>query len=225
MNDLVQFQSKLGHQFADSELLTQALTHRSMGKPNNERLEFLGDSVLGYFIAYVLYDKFPNNPEGDLTKMRANLVRKSTLAEIARNLGMSELLIMGGGEMKSGGFNRESVLSDAFESVIGAVYLDGGVHEVQAILLDIYSEFLEKIKPEGLKDSKTRLQEYLQKHNLPLPQYDVLEEKGKAHELIFVVQCRVSGSDETFVASGSSRKLAEQKSAFEAFQYLTESKT
>lgn len=222
MSNLVRFQKTLGYEFADVELLNQALTHRSMGKPNNERLEYLGDSVLGFFIAYELYDRFPHNPEGDLTKMRANLVRKSTLAGIARKLGMSELLIMGAGEMKSGGYNRDSVLSDAFESVIGALYLDGGMGSVKRILKGIYHSALEEIRPEGLKDSKTRLQEYLQKHNLGLPQYDVMEEQGEAHNLTFVVRCVVPGLDQPLISSGSSRKLAEQKAAEEAIANLSD---
>ena len=198
MNDLDQFQNQLGYHFKDRSLLIQALSHRSVGKPNNERLEFLGDSIIGFFIASVLFARFPKEPEGALTKMRASLVKKETLATIARELKISSLLIMGGGELKSGGFNRDSVLSDAFESVIGAVYIDSGITEATDLLQRVYKALLTTVQSKGLKDSKTALQEFLQKMDDPLPVYEVIKESGQAHNLIFTVRCTLPGKELTF---------------------------
>ena len=221
MNNLDRFQSRLGYEFNNADLLNQALSHRSVGRPNNERLEFLGDSIIGFYIAEMLFRRFPSQSEGALTKMRASLVREKTLAIIARKLEMQPLLIMGGGEMKSGGFNRDSVLSDAFESIVGAVYLDGGISSVETLLHNIYCDMLEAIQPAGLKDSKTALQEFLQKRDYSLPIYEVVDESGDAHDLVFTVICRISGFDYEFQGVGKSRKLAEQTAAALALAKLS----
>jgi len=218
MNNLDRFQLRLGYEFKNLSLLKQALSHRSVGRPNNERLEFLGDSILGFFVADKLFRSFPGESEGALTKMRASLVRENTLAIIARSLEMQPLLIMGGGELKSGGFNRDSVLSDAFESVVGAVYLDGGISSVEVLLLEIYKDRFESIKPAGLKDSKTTLQEFLQKRDCSLPVYEVVDESGDPHDLIFTVTCRIPGFNDKFQGVGKSRKLAEQTAAAQALE-------
>jgi len=210
----------LGYKFKDTGLLIQALSHRSVGAPNNERLEYLGDSILGFFVAENLYSRFPNLPEGDLTKMRAFLVRQLTLALLARELKLQEHMIMGVGELRSGGYNRDSILSDAFEATIGAIYLDGGMATVNAILNNLYEDLLNTIKPYGVKDSKTLLQEALQKMNLALPVYDLVDQSGEAHNLTFTVTCKVTGIDTLFTASGDSRKKAEQIAAALAFEAL-----
>jgi ribonuclease-3 len=213
-------EGELGYKFKEPGLLIQALSHRSVGTPNNERLEYLGDSILGFFIAESLYQRFPHLPEGDLTKMRAFLVRQNTLAMIARSLKLQEHMIMGGGELKSGGYNRDSILSDAFEAMIGAVYLDGGMDPVKAILTGLYVDLLNTIKPYGVKDSKTLLQEVLQKRNLALPVYELVNQAGEAHNLTFTVTCTISGVDSLFTASGDSRKKAEQIAAALALDAL-----
>jgi ribonuclease-3 len=180
----------------------------------------LGDSIIGFFIAKELFIRFPKESEGALTKMRASLVRQATLATIAKSLNMQTLLLMGAGELKSGGFNRDSVLSDAFESVIGATYLDGGISAATEFLRLIYKELLNEISPEGLKDGKTSLQELLQKHNLTLPIYEVVEETGLAHNLMFTVSCHLAEMELQFEDSGTSRKIAEQKAAGKALNHL-----
>ncbi len=220
MSDIVSLQKKLGYKFIDSSLLVRALSHRSVGSPNNERLEYLGDSILGFVVAEILYHKFPRNSEGDLTKMRATLVRKTTLADLARNLRLQENMLMGGGELKSGGYNRDSILSDAIEAIVGAVYLDGGMKAVHIVLDPLYAEMLSSIQPVGLKDSKTQLQEMLQKKDLPLPAYSVINQQGEAHNLVFTVSCEVTGISTKFVSSASSRKHAEQGAAALALEAM-----
>ena len=202
--------------------MAQALSHRSVGSPNNERLEYLGDSILGYVIAEFLYHRFPELPEGDLTKMRAALVCQKTLSSLARELDFQAHLIMGSGEVKSGGCNRDSILSDAFEAVVGALYLDGGMSAVKHVLEKLYQELLETIKPAELKDSKTLLQEVLQKQELPLPVYQVIEQSGQAHRLTFTVSCTVPGIESAFIATGNSRKKAEQSAAALAVEALNQ---
>ncbi len=216
MNNLERLQKELGYQFTNCGLLKQALTHRSLSQQNNERLEYLGDSIVGFFVADRLYRNHPGQSEGNLTKMRARLVRKATLAGIARKLDLQSCLLMGGGELKSGGYNRDSVLADAFESVIGAVYIDSGFDSATRVLDNIYSESLDNISPAGLKDSKTQLQELLQKNNMSLPQYRVTAETGKAHDLEFTVSCYIFELDKSFKGIGKSRKQAEQIAAAEA---------
>ena len=223
MNDIGRFETRLDYIFNDQELLRRALTHRSFQKQNNERLEFLGDSILGFIIAESLYHQFPRAPEGDLTKMRARLVRQSTLAELARKLGISQFLILGEGELKSGGADRDSILSDALEAVFGAIYLDGGFRNAKAIVLKLFADKLIEINSEDLKDNKTRLQEMLQKEEKPLPVYGVLNQTGEAHDLTFEVKCEIEHPDSPFLAQGRSRRTAEQNAAELAIKALSES--
>ncbi len=213
-------EKKLGYKFKDPGILAQALSHRSVGSPNNERLEYLGDSILGCVIAEFLYHQFPKLPEGDLTKMRAALVRQETLSILARDLNFQAYLIMGSGELKSGGYNRDSILSDTFEAVVGALYLDGGMPIVKNVLGKLYKDLLKTIKPAELKDSKTLLQEALQKQELSLPIYQVIDQSGQAHSLTFTVSCKVPGIESAFIATGHSRKKAEQSAAALAVEAL-----
>ncbi len=222
IDTLDSLQKRLGYQFRHSGILLQALSHRSVGSLNNERLEYLGDSLLGYIIAESLYHKFPMLSEGDLTRMRAFLVRRQTLSMLARDLKLSDYLIMGSGELKSGGYNRDSILSDAFEAVVGAIYLDGGMPIAKEVLGRLYKDLLKTVKPTGLKDSKTRLQEALQKGDLSPPVYDIISQSGKAHNLTFTVSCKVAGFESAFTATGSSRKKAEQTVAALAVKALAD---
>lgn len=223
MSDIGRFETRIDYIFNDQDLLRRALTHRSFQKQNNERLEFLGDSILGFIIAESLYHQFPRAPEGDLTKMRARLVRQSTLADLARKLGINDFLILGEGELKSGGGERDSILSDAIEAVFGAVYLDGGFRNAKTIVLKLFADKLIEINTEDLKDNKTRLQEILQKKEKPLPVYDVLNQTGDAHDLTFEVKCEIEHPNSPFLAQGRSRRTAEQNAAKLAIKALSES--
>lgn len=210
---LDKFQRRISYFFEDRSLLVLALTHRSFGHKNNERLEYLGDSILGFVIAEALYRRFSTLSEGDLTKMRSRLVRGQTLSSIARELEFGEMILLGSGELKSGGADRDSILADAFEAVIGGIYLDGGMESARAYVLARFQTLLDTISPKQLKDSKTRLQEMLQKRGLPLPTYAVLGQTGEQHNLIFTVSCTITEPAGSFEATGSSRRLAEQKAA------------
>jgi ribonuclease-3 len=204
----------LGHDFADPALLDQALTHRSLGACNNERLEFLGDSILNFIAADLLYHLNPDDHEGRLTRLRAHLVRRETLAAIARELDLGAALRLGPGELKSGGRDRDSILADAFEAVIGALYLDGGLGLCREFLTRVFDERIAQASHElGLKDAKTRLQESLQSRGLPLPVYRVIDVKGAAHDQNFTVECLVDGIDQPSRGVGSSRRRAEQEAA------------
>lgn len=210
-------QKKLGYTFQQQELLYQALTHRSASSKHNERLEFLGDSILSFVIADALYHQFPKVDEGDMSRMRATLVRGNTLAELAREFELGNCLRLGPGELKSGGFRRESILSDAVEALIGGIYLDSDIQMVKQLILNWYHERLEEIRPgDKQKDPKTRLQEYLQGRHLPLPAYLVVQVEGEAHDQEFTIHCQVSGLDEPIVGIGSSRRKAEQAAAEQA---------
>jgi len=213
---------QLGHDFARPELLRQALTHRSHGSPNNERLEFLGDSVLNCAIAARLYQTYPRLPEGDLSRMRAALVKEQTLAEIASGLKLGDILMLGEGELKSGGFRRPSILADALEAIIGAVYLDAGFIAAERMILALYEPLLQNLDPKTIaKDPKTQLQEYLQSRKLPLPQYEVLVIRGEAHEQEFEVECIIPGLNIRSLGEGHSRRSAEQNAAIAAYQAAT----
>ena len=213
---------QLGHDFARPELLRQALTHRSHGSPNNERLEFLGDSVLNCAIAARLYQTYPRLPEGDLSRMRAALVKEQTLAEIASGLKLGDILMLGEGELKSGGFRRPSILADALEAIIGAVYLDAGFVAAERMILALYEPLLQNLDPKTIaKDPKTQLQEYLQSRKLPLPQYEVLVIRGEAHEQEFEVECIIPGLNIRSLGEGHSRRSAEQNAAIAAYQAAT----
>lgn len=203
----------LGHRFRDSSLRAAALTHRSAGGSNYERLEFLGDALLGCVIGEALFLRVPRAPEGDLTRLRAQLVREDTLAELARDLDLGEALALGGGELKSGGYRRASILADALEALIGAIYLDSDFETCRRVVLALYRPRLDALPaPAELKDSKTRLQEFQQARQLPLPSYRIVEVSGEAHAQTFTVECACPGL-EAVVASGSSRRKAEQAAA------------
>ena len=206
----------LGQQitFNDPALLTQALSHRSVGKYNNERLEFLGDSILSFVITKWLYFHYRNLSEGKLTRIRANLVKGVTLAEIARHYNIGEKLILGVGELKSGGFNRASVLADVVESIFGAVFIDQGIDAAEQFILTVMHNWLQKIDPNICdKDAKTQLQEYLQKQGYAIPRYSLIDKSGKDHLQTFVMQCTVSELNLQAQASNRSRKKAEQQAA------------
>ncbi len=204
----------LGYEFQDRGLLEIALTHRSASSDNNERLEFLGDAVLGSVIAEQLYRRFPNAAEGELSRLRATLVRKETLAEVARSLDLGGFLRLGSGEMKSGGSRRDSILADALESIIAAIYLDRGIEPCHGFILKIYDERMMNLsKEEVLKDPKTRLQEYMQANRMELPNYEIVEIFGKDHAQIFSVQCQAPSMGRTSTGKGSSRRRAEQSAA------------
>ena len=200
--------------FNDVSLLQQALTHRSANKNNNERLEFLGDSVLGFVIAKWLYSTYPYLSEGKLTRMRSGLVKGDTLAEVARHNKLGDQLILGVGELKSGGFNRASVLADAVEAVFGAVLLDKGFDEVEQFILAVLHPWLQKVDPNiSDKDAKTRLQEYLQQKGMNAPSYVLLSTQGKDHLMTFTMKCVVEELNLTTKAVHRSRKKAEQQAA------------
>lgn len=213
------------YQFKDKTLLQQALTHRSVGKVNNERLEFLGDSILSAVVSTRLYQLRTDNDEGDLSRLRARVVRGATLSKLAAALNLSQYVRLGEGEMKSGGYKRDSILADTFEAIIGAIYLDGGFAECEkAVLYMCEAEIAGLPEASELKDPKTRLQEWLQSRGFPLPEYVVLSEDGPPHKKHFKVQTteKLAGFDVT--GSGSSRRKAEQSAAQAALDYLNESK-
>jgi ribonuclease-3 len=210
----IRLNKAIGYTFNDVALLEQALTHRSAAKKHNERLEFLGDAILGMVIGETLYKRFPNVPEGKLTRMRSTLVKGDTLAELAREACMGELLLLGPGELKSGGHRRSSILADAVEALLGAIYLDAGMEAVRGVIDRLWGSRIEKLDPNAHpKDSKTRLQEYLQGKKLPLPTYEVISITGKDHAQTFEVCCKVEGESTPVTATGNSRRKAEQEAA------------
>lgn len=206
---------RLDYQFEDTALFQQALTHRSADTRNNERLEYLGDAILSFVIAEALYERFPQVKEGKLSRLRAALVKGVTLAEIGRELDLGEVLILGPGELKSGGFRRESILADTVEALIGAVYLDSDIKQAKDLILSLFAERLEAIDVEQvIKDPKTRLQELLQSQKQPLPIYSVKELKTTSSQMpLFEASCQVSLLDKVVIAQGPSHRKAEQKSA------------
>ncbi|MFI2810610.1 MULTISPECIES: ribonuclease III [Microbulbifer] len=212
---------RLGHHFERPELLELALTHRSHGSRNNERLEFLGDSILGFTIGAALFEQFPAGREGQLTRLRAQLVSGEMLAKLAREMELGECLRLGEGEMKSGGHRRASILADAVEALIGAIYLDAGLEAARARVLDWYSTRLQGLSLETAKDPKTRLQEWLQARQRPLPEYRVVDVAGAEHAQRFVIECKVEGLADAVRAEASSRRAAEKAAAAEAFRLLT----
>ncbi|WP_114418469.1 ribonuclease III [Marinospirillum perlucidum] len=211
----------LGHPFQDTQLLELALTHRSHGNQNNERLEFLGDSIVNFLIAEDLYQRFPQAREGQLSRLRARLVKGATLAEVAREFSLGDYLRLGSGELKSGGFRRDSILADSLEAVIGAIYLDAGMSAVRKRVLDWFSERLEKLTlNDTQKDPKTRLQEFLQSRQYALPRYEVVQVEGEAHSQLFTVECVIDQLDYRPLGIGSSRRHAEQQAAEKTLQAL-----
>jgi ribonuclease III len=211
---LERLEAALGHGFGRPELLRQALTHRSFGSSHNERLEFLGDSVLNCVIAGALYDSFAGLKEGELSRLRASLVRQETLADIARGLGLGEMLQLGEGELKSGGAQRPSILADALEAIFGAVYVDAGFDAARTVIGRLYQPSMTRIDPSDAgKDPKTALQEILQGRRLPLPRYALLATRGEAHAQEFEMECVIPELGIRTTGSGSSRRIAEQQAA------------
>jgi len=226
MSDLLELSNKLNYHFCDKVLLERALCHRSLGKNNNERLEFLGDAAVNFIVGEMLFEHFPKAKEGELSRLRASLVKGETLAELARDFQLNEFLKLGHGEQRSGGSKRESILADAMEAIIGAIYLDSDFQTCQKVVLDWYSSRLAAMKvPNGLsnelKDPKTLLQEYLQARKFPLPDYDILETKGAAHNQVFRIRCKVNGLALTAEGKGTTRRKAEQAAAQHYMELLT----
>lgn len=212
---------KLGYEFKNASLLEDALSHRSFHGKNNERLEFLGDSILNFVIAAALFRISPHAREGELSRQRASLVRGETLALLAQEFELGKYLRLGVGELKSGGSQRTSILADAVEAIIGAIYLDAGMEICEQRILNWYAKRLENFSElPSLKDPKTQLQEYLQAHHFPLPLYTVLEVEGAAHQQTFVVECYVEKLKQRAKGKGSSRRRAEQESAKKILEQL-----
>jgi ribonuclease-3 len=210
----------LGYQFNDESLLIQALTHRSFKGAHNERLEFVGDALLGMFVAEALYFAFPKATEGELTRMRSQLVKGQTLTEIAKEYDISSWLLLGPGEMKSGGCRRDSILEDAIESIIGAVYLDSDIEQCRTFVLKLLDERLKQVDPSNaLKDPKTQLQEWLQSRKRPLPTYEVAGGSGQAHNQTFKISCTLDNG-KLLSATGTSRRKAEQAAARKALEVV-----
>ena len=211
----------LNYNFNDKNLLELALTHRSFQGKNNERLEFLGDSILNFIIAELLFKKFNASPEGDLSRLRSQLVKSATLSEIGILLNLGDYLILGEGELKSSGWRRPSILADSVEAIIGAVFIDGGIKASHNLIVDWFKDKIDSINPNDIeKDSKSLLQELLQAKKIPLPDYDVISIEGEAHCQYFKVSCTIPKLGVTIEGEGSSRKIAEQGAAEEMLKKL-----
>lgn len=221
---LDRLQHKLDYQFSNPELARQALTHRSANKLNNERLEFLGDSLLGFIIAQALYEIHPQSTEGELSRMRASMVNKSALAEIAREMELGDFLLLGSGELKSGGMNRDSILADSVEALIAAIYLDGGMQVCSQIVRNLNEKNLNShTGHRKQKDCKTRLQELMQARGRELPEYEITEVSGAAHQQVFHVSCKIDILNDAQMGSGGSKRDAEQQAAQKILEALGES--
>ena len=219
---LERLQERLGYRFRSETLLVQALTHRSHGKLHNERLEFLGDSVLNCAIASMLYARFGRFDEGDLSRLRSNLVKQQALFEIGQTLGLGEFLVLGEGERRSGGLRRPSILADTVEAIVGAVFLDSDFTQAAGVIERLYEPVLKSVDPKTLgKDAKTLLQEYLQGRRIPLPVYEVVATHGAAHSQVFEVECSIPKLSVTVSGSGGSRRAAEQAAAKLALESAT----
>jgi ribonuclease III len=209
---------RLGHTFRQKDLLRQALTHRSFGTPHNERLEFIGDAVLNCVVALALYERFPQMPEGDLSRTRAHLVNRDMLAQVARRLDLGTELRLGEGELRSGGAERGSILADALEAVFGAVFLDAGFVAARDVIDTVYADVLRDADPAALgKDPKTRLQEWLQARHINVPDYLVIATTGEAHAQQFAVECRIPALGVVTTGTGTNRRAAEQDAAASAY--------
>ncbi len=219
--DLASLETRIGHRFAQRALLEQALTHRSYAAQNNERLEFLGDSVLNCVVGLMLYRRFQQLQEGQLSRLRANLVNQQSLCEVARSIGLGSYLKLGEGELKSGGADRPSILADALESLFGAVFLDAGFPAAEAVVERLMGPAVVAIDPltQG-KDAKTLLQEWLQARRKGLPEYHLVAVTGQAHAQVFTVECRIDSMGLRCQGSGNSRKAAEQVAAGAAYARL-----
>lgn len=221
MNETKRLEARIGYRFHDTALLESALTHRSASKDHYERMEFLGDAVLNLVISDELYRRFPHATEGELSRLRAHLVKGESLSNIASELALGEYLRLGSGELKSGGFRRKSILADVLESIIGAIYLDAGFAETQRFILRVFTDRVDSVgEVKELKDPKTRLQEYLQAQSLALPIYEVVKTSGQAHNQTFEVSCQVSLLANPVHANGSSRRKAEQAAAEHVLELL-----
>jgi ribonuclease-3 len=211
----------IDYRFGDPQLLQAALTHRSAGPGNNERLEFLGDSVLNMIVAMRLYELHPEAQEGDLSRMRARLVRGATLGTVAASIGLGDQIRLGEGELKSGGFRRASILADAFEALLGAIFIDGGYESCRQVVLGLFDPLIAALPPpEELKDAKTRLQEWLQARGRPLPEYSLQREEGADHAKRFFVACRLTDDGTQAEETGRSRRKAEQAAAARVLELL-----
>lgn len=208
---------KIGYEFEKKSFLKDALRHRSTKGRNNERLEFLGDAVLNFIIASTLYKKHPHTKEGELSRLRANLVKGETLAALGKEFDLGDYIELGPSELRTGAFVRKSILADAMEAIVGAIYLDGGIAACEKCVLSWYNNRLnEPVNQQSQKDPKSRLQEYLQARQLPLPQYSILKIEGVSHNQVFHIHCEVTGVSTTTQGTGANRREAEQKAA-EAF--------
>lgn len=215
------FNRAFDYRFRRADLLATALTHRSVSASNNERLEFLGDALLGFVIGEALYQRFPAADEGQLTRLRSSLVNKDTLAGIGRALDLGSAVRLGEGELKSGGWRRASIIANALEALIGAIYLDGGMQACRDTVLRLFADHLEAASPERImKDPKTRLQEYLQARRRQVPTYETIAVTGEPHRQTFTVRCEVEGLEETVSAEGESRRRAEQAAALKVLELL-----
>ena len=218
--DLVQLQTTLAYQFKNTQLLKQALTHRSFGVDNNERLEFLGDALLDLIVGESLFNQHPGADEGNLSRLRSSIVNKSALAGIGREWNLGEHMLLGAGELKSGGRSRDSILADTVEAVVAAVYLDGGLAACRKLVDAWTLEFVRNPEARQTKDAKTRLQEKMQASGHGLPDYQVLAIEGEAHAQSFLVECRVEGLERVHRGRGRSKRAAEQQAALETLRSL-----
>ena len=217
-------EKSIKYKFKDDKLLALAMTHRSHSGMNNERLEFLGDSILNFVVADLLFKKFNDLDEGDLSRLRSQLVKEEPLSKLGNGLKIGDFLNLGVGELKSSGWRRPSILADAFEALIGAIFIDGGMKSAYKFIEDSYVELIEKINPKEIyKDPKTILQEFLQAQKVPLPSYEVVNVEGEAHNQLFTVTCVVSKFDVKVEGGGRSRKIAEQEAAKEAMATIEKS--
>lgn len=218
---LDRLQVALGYKFRNDSLLRQALSHRSVGASNNERLEFLGDSILNFIVADLLFQTFPSAKEGELSRLRSQLVKGDTLAKIAKELDLSPVLLLGEGERKSGGCNRESIQADAVEALLGAIYCEVGLEAVRPVIHRLFSSRMNELSLDDTrKDSKSKLQEWLQGRKLPLPEYIVSDIEGEGHAQVFTISCSIQGTDFSPSASASSRKKAEKMAAKLMLEHL-----
>lgn len=217
--------SKLGHSFQNQALMNLALTHRSFSGKNNERLEFLGDAILNFVAGEALFERFPQAKEGQLSRLRSKLVKEETLAILARHFEIGDYLNLGSGELKSGGFRRDSILADAVEALIGAIYLDAGMDKARQVVLKwLEDEFKDLTLVDTNKDTKTRLQEFLQSRNADLPKYEVVKIEGEPHERVFYVECYLGILDKKTRGQGTSRRIAEKQAAGRALELLESKK-
>jgi ribonuclease-3 len=216
-----QLQDRLQYQFSDQTLLTLALSHRSCGSKNNERLEFLGDAVLGLTVSNFLFQRFPEAREGDLSRIRSQIVRAESLAEVARSLDLGPELLLGQGEMKSGGHRRDSILGDTVEALIGAIYLDKGISAAEQAVVNWFADQLNAVTLDTpVKDAKTALQEWLQARGKPLPEYMVVKTQGEDHSRLFTISCKIANIESAAEATASSRRKAEQLVAEQLLKQL-----